>query len=119
MPADVVIDQARHRVTVAVHGVLRADDIRQARWSLAADSAFDPAFGQLIDLTGVTQVLVSAGDVEQLARTSMFGNATRVAIVAPTPLTSALSRMYRMFSQPSGRTVEIFQSAEEAERWLL
>ena len=87
---------------------------------LLKDPDFDPHFGQLLDVTHVTEVELSAPDVHRLARTTVFSPNSRRAILVKSDLQYGLARMFGMIRDGLGeKGIQVFRKLEDALEWVL
>ncbi len=77
---------------------------------------------QIIDLTKVTDVIISSSEVKELSNqdkkafeinTTMF-----IAVVGEKDLVFGLSRMWQEFSYNSQIETQVFREMEEAQQWI-
>ena len=94
------------------------DDVREQRQKMRADPAFDPAYRQLIDVTGITEILVGAKTIKDAAHDQYFAPGTKRAFVASSETAYGLARMFATTAEASGQTIEVFRDRGKAEEWL-
>jgi hypothetical protein len=116
-----LLEAERLRV-VSLEGSLSDPDLYEAFSALWLAPDYDPGLDELVDLTGVTGVGVTAAGLRRLADTSEALHrgtpAVRVAIVAPDNLLYGLSRMYEGFASASPSEHRVFRSFGDARAWL-
>ena len=81
----------------------------------------DPVPHRLTDLTGVTDLQIGYPDMRALAerrRASVFATASKSALVVRTPAQRGMARMFQTLNDNPQLTVEIFDDAASALRWL-
>ncbi|MFO7626933.1 MAG: hypothetical protein R6V62_06725 [Candidatus Fermentibacteraceae bacterium] len=120
MPFTYSIDPERHIVTSTAFGVVSDEDFLMHNRKLPGDERFDPAFRQIIDLTGIQPgSRVKTSTLHELAQKNPFSPCSRRAIVAVTELAFGLARMYGLLlGGTCSENTGVFQSREEAEAWL-
>jgi len=84
------------------------------------DAELDPSFAEIIDLTEVTKVDLSAEEVRELALQSAFSPHSRRAFVVPDSVqVFGLVRMYETLRELQGETgIRIFRTLDEALAWV-
>ena len=94
---------------------------RDHQRSLAADTAFNPAFHHLVDIRELVVAAVSDAVVEEAARASVFGRGARRAFVLDEVqyLRSGLARLFEEYAKQAPRQqIKVFHELEMAERWV-
>jgi hypothetical protein len=125
MPIEYRIDHDRKLVSAKGSGIVTDQDLfgyQREVWSRADVTGFD----ELIDMSGVTDILVPSADrVRDLASLSAGMDAgsvaTKFAIVAPDNLAFGLGRMYATFRELNPRSkkvVQVFRTMDEALTFL-
>jgi hypothetical protein len=125
MPISYEIDTAAQLVLARVTGVLTHEDIlgyQQSVWSRPEVVGFD----ELVDVTDVERIAFeSSRRVGELAAVAAGMDASsksgRLAIVAPTPESYGLARMYQTYretSPGSTKLVKVFHTLDDAWTWL-
>ena len=112
------IDQRERLVTSRLSGVVTNEEVRDHNEKLRADPEFDPGYRQLIDLSGITEVRVTTPTVSSAAQDQYFAPGSRRAFVAPTDVTFGLARMFALYAESGGHTIEVFRDRKKAEEWL-
>lgn len=111
------VDTGKRCVTVKFSGELVADEIAMYAKCLLSDAGFNPTFSEIVDLTQVTDFKLQANDFIKLAdKIDPFWPEAKRAFVARTPVQNHAARMHKILR--SERKIEIFQSIEEAQRWI-
>jgi hypothetical protein len=118
LPATYHIDRTRQLVLSRAWGVLSNEDLEDHYAWMTADPAFDPEFRQLADLREVTELALNSSNIARAATKPAFDAQARRAIVANSDIAFGLSRMYAIYAEGRGQTVEVFRTIEEAEAWL-
>jgi hypothetical protein len=119
MPVFYKIDTLHRLVTTIGTGVLTLNDCVDHQRGVAADPDFDPMFSQLMDLTQVTSVALTTEDVRQLARTVLFSQHSRRALLASSDEVFGMARMFGILRDTEGETgINVFRSRDEAMLWL-
>src|SRR5262245_16407788 len=81
------------------------------------EPAFIACFSIVCDCTPVTDVLISSGLIESLAKAAR-SRTNFVAVIAPCAVAFGLARMYQIISDPEGARINVFAEAKEALMWL-
>ena len=118
MPISYEIDPNQRLVISRLSGVVIDDEVRNHNERLRTDPQFDPNYRQLIDLTGITEVLVATPTVTAAAQDQYFTPGSRRAFVASTDTTFGLARMFALRAEAGGQTIEVFRDRKKAEEWL-
>jgi hypothetical protein len=120
MPAFYKIDNERRLVMSTGWGVLTLADSLAHKEKLLNDPDFDRSFSQLLDVTHVTDVELSAEDIRRLALTHVFSADSRRAILVKNDLQFGLARMFEMARDGFGeKGIRVFRNLEEALEWVL
>jgi len=87
---------------------------------LLNDPDFDPEFNQLIDLTAVTSLDISADEARAIAGRKLFSFTSRRALVATSPAIFGMGRMMEVYNEMSevASQVRIFYDLPSALKWL-
>lgn len=118
MPVTYEIDPDRRLVISRLWGGVTEDEIDEHNRRLPADPRFDPAYRQLVDLTGITEVLVGTKMINDTARDQFFNPGTRRAFAASSDATFGLARMFALRAELGGQTIQVFRDIAKAEEWL-
>lgn len=118
MPATYSIDPRQRLVVSVLSGALTDDEVREHNRTLRVDPEFDPEYRQLIDLSGLTEILVDATTINEAAQDQYFTPGTRRAFIATSEAAYGFARMFALKAEGSGQTVEVFRDRGEAEAWL-
>jgi hypothetical protein len=111
------IDSERRLVRVKFGQKVTASEIGQYAESLRADPAFEPTFSEIADLRAANELDLNAEDFLKLAdQVDPFSVSAKRAFVVQTLVQKHAARMHRILR--TQRNIEIFQSSEEAERWI-
>jgi hypothetical protein len=120
MPAFYKIDKDRRLVISSATGAFNKEDALGHQNRLRADPDFDPTYSQLMDFTHVTQILLTAVDVQQLALSNIFSKESRRAFLVANDLAFGLARMFEILRENAGEHgIRIFRNLEEALDWVL
>lgn len=120
MPAFYKIDTQRKLVMTTGSGVLTLADSLAHQDRLRNDVEFSPEFSQLMDLTHVAEVALSADDISTLAKTAIFSPDSRRAILVDSDLKYGLARMFETFRDMRGeKGIRIFRNLDDALAWVL
>lgn len=120
MPAFYKIDKDRRLVMSSAMGPFSKEDALGHQNRLRDDPDFDPAYSQLMDFTHVTQILLTAADIQQLALSNIFSKESRRAFLVANDLAFGLARMFEILRESGGeRGIRVFRNLEEALDWVL
>jgi len=113
------IDKERRLVLSTGSGAFTLADALAHQQRLASDPDFDPSFSQLVDLTHVTSVKLTASDVRKLAQASLFSRGSRRAILATSEAAFGLARMFEALRESAGEDgIHVFRDLNDALDWL-
>jgi len=119
MPVENKIIVEQRLIITRMFGDVDYADVTSVNQMLNAMQEFDPTFHQLVDLTGVGKINVSADVLRNFARGQVaFRKESRCAVVAPTDFVYGMARVYASV-QSDREEFQIFRSYEEAQTWLL
>jgi hypothetical protein len=120
VPLEYRIHPERKLVETNAFGVISDADFLLHNRTLSEDDGFDPSFRQIVDLTGVLPgSSVETSTLYVIAQNNPFAPCSRRAIVALNELAFGLARMYGLIlGGTCSENTGVFQSREEAERWL-
>ncbi len=118
MPVTYTIDPERKLVLSQIWGAATETEVLEHNRRLRGDPLFDPNYQQLADMSGVTEVLLSANTVKETARDSFFAPGVRRAFVASGDGTFGMARMFALHAESLGQVVQVFRDRRAAEEWL-
>ena len=119
MPTFYKLDKERKLVMSTYSGALTIADALGHQEKLPKDPDFDPSFSQLLDVTHVTDVQLTAEDVRTLARTSVFSPDSRRAILVDSDLKFGLARMFEVLRDTMGeKGIRVFRNLDDALDWI-
>jgi len=120
VPVRYVIDKKRKLVLTTGEGTLTFEEIKSHQDRLLADTNLDPGFNQLIDLTAVKMLSLSAGEAEQLARRKVLSPYSQRAVVASEKSVYGMFRLMQTYHEATdGHShVAIFYDRNQALQWL-
>jgi len=119
MPASYKIDKENRWVHSVYWGVFSRADLVSIVERGLKDPDFDPSFGEIADLTEVTQVEVSGDDIREIAQKNIFSPLSRRAIVVPNDVIFVLARMYEILRELQGESgIRVFRTLDEALDWV-
>ena len=99
-------------------GTVTETEVREHNRTLRTDPDFNPSYRQLIDCTGLTEILVSTPTINAISHDQFFAPGTRRAFIATTDAAFGLARMFALQAEGSGQTIEVFRERRLAEEWL-
>jgi hypothetical protein len=112
------IDHDAHVVTVVYSGVVTDSDLRTG---INEYGRLGSNYTVLVDLTTVERIDASAEALRELARVASGRRARkRCAVIAPTPVTFGMARMYQVFclNETGDSEVGVFSDAAAARMWM-
>ncbi|MBA4191297.1 MAG: hypothetical protein C0467_25220 [Planctomycetaceae bacterium] len=119
MPADFFIDIRLGVVFSKATGVFDSADAMDHMGRLQNHPDFRPDFNQLFDFRDVNTVMLSAGEVRQLAKQSIFSVSSHRAFVVPGDLEFGLARMFGTYRDLEGESgIVSFRLMGKALAWL-
>jgi len=118
LPISYDIDGEKRLVTSRLWGAVTDAEVFDHNRRLRVDPRFDPAYRQLIDLTGIEEIKVSTDMVNRTAMDQYFNPGTRRAFIAPDDTAFGMARMFAMQTEGQGQTIEVFRDRGKAEDWL-
>jgi hypothetical protein len=112
-----VIDPGSKLVSVKFGKKLAFDDIGRYAKLLQSNPQFRPGYSEIVDLTEVEELDLDADKFLKLAdKVDPFSPEAKRAFVVRTSLQSHAASMHKIL-RPQ-RNIEVFQTVEEAERWI-
>jgi hypothetical protein len=119
MPAFYKIARDRRLVLSTASGVLTLADVLAHQDQILADPDFNPQYSQLLDLSHVTKIDLSADDIYKLAERDIFLPASSRAILVTTDLGEGLARLFKILREHAGeQRIRIFRNLDEALEWV-
>lgn len=118
MPASYSIDTERKLVLSRIWGSPTEEEILDHGRRLRADPCFQADFRQLLDMSGLKEILIRSQRVRQAAHEQFFSPGARRAVVAHSDAAYGMARMYALASEADGQTIEVFRDCCAAEAWL-
>ena len=118
LPASYEIDQQRRLITSRLWGAVTDTEVYEHNRQLRGDPDFNPTYQQLTDLTGVTQIAVTTGMINETSLDQFFEPGIRRAIVASTDGVFGMARMFAMRAESVGQTIQVFRDLDKARDWL-
>lgn len=112
-----LVDAEKRQVTVKFGKKLIAADVENYVAALVASHEFCPDFSEIVDLTDVEQLDLTAEDFIRLAdQVDPFSIQAKRAFVVKSSVQNHAARMHKILR--THQTIEIFRSLEEAECWI-
>ena len=118
LPATYEIDRQRRLITSRLWGPVTDREVFDHNQKLRSDPQFDPTYQQLVDLTGVTEIVVTTSMINETSLDQFFEPGTRRAMVAVDDAVYGMARMFALRAESVGQTIQIFRDAERAREWL-
>jgi len=120
MPAFYKIDKERRLVITSASGIFALSDALAHQQKLLSDPGFDPSYSQIADFTQVSDIRLTADDIRELARRSIFSPHSRRALIVPNDLAYGFARMFEILREDDGELgIRIFRDLEDALDWVL
>lgn len=118
MPVSYLIDKNQRLVFSRLSGTVTEPEVYEHNRKLRTDPDFNPGFRQLVDCTGLTEILVATGTINAISHDQFFTPGTRRAFIATSDVAFGLARMFALRAESSGQTIEVFRERRVAEEWL-
>ena len=118
MPYSYEIDAQRRLIVSRLWGAVTDGEVYEHNEKLRTDSRFDPTYRQLTDLSGVTEIIVSTGMINETSLDQFFAPGTRRAMVATNDGVFGMARMFALRAEGLGQTIEVFRDEQPAWEWL-
>ena len=118
MPATYEIDPQRRLITSRLWGAVTDAVVNEHKQRLRSDPRFNPTYQMLTDLTGVTEIAVTTGMINETSLDQFFEPGTRRAIVATNDAVFGMARMFAMRAESVGQIIHVFRDEDKAREWL-
>jgi hypothetical protein len=119
VPAFYKIAKDLRLVLSTASGIFTVGDVLAHQDQILADPDFNPSYSQLLDLTHVTKMDLSAEDICKLAERDIFLPASSRAILVTTDLGEGLARLFKILREHAGeQRIRIFRNLDEALEWV-
>lgn len=118
MPISYDIDPKGRLVTSRLWGGVTEDEVLDHNKRLRTDPRFDPSYRQLVDMTGITKILVGTKMINETSLDQFFNPGTRRAFIATEDGVFGMARMFALRAEGLGQTIEVFRERRKAEEWL-
>ena len=120
MPAFYHIDKDRKIVMSTASGVLTRKDLTTHMQGLMKDPDFNPSFSQLADFSHITGRELTAEDIRDIARTTVFSPNSRRAFIVADDQSESLAEMFAILRDVAGeRGIRVFRTLEEGIDWII
>ena len=115
------IDAKRGIAIVTFSGTVTPQMVRSLHAAVRTDPDFDSRRPTLLDYSRAEVSEIDVNSIKQLAAGTPMAATARRAFVVSDAAAYGVARMFRAFSEVSGRggTVEVFRDRQEALRWLM
>jgi hypothetical protein len=115
VPAVVKIDNRRKIVISTFYGDVTGEELLRHGAKIQADADFDPAFSEIVDLSGVTSLAVSDATLATMAGApSMFSEAAVHIVVAPADFEFRVARTYQERARSTRPKFYVVRSLQQA-----
>ncbi len=120
MPIEYKIEAKINLVTSRAWGQLTGEEIIAHELSLSKDSKFNSSCNQLVDFTQVTDIKITAEEIQKIATIGPWGRKSHRAAAMPSDLLFGLTRTYEVYNemQGEGSALMVFRTIHEAREWL-
>ena len=118
LPATYELDNQRRLITSRLWGAVTDREVFEHNEQLRNDPQFDPTYQQLVDLIGVTEVVVSTGMIGETSLDQFFKPGTRRAMIAVEDAVYGMARMFALRAESVGQTIQVFRDPQQARDWL-
>jgi hypothetical protein len=118
LPATYDIDSQRRLVTSRIWGAVTDTEILAHNATLRSDPRFDASYQQFVDMTGITEIRVSTGMINETSLDQFFEPGTRRAFVATDDAVFGMARMFALRAEGLGQTIQVFREEGRAKEWL-
>lgn len=119
MPFTVQILVEQKLVVTKLFGELNRDEFAEVNSTIRFHPGFNPAFSELIDCTGITNLDISIQLLQDTASAqSIFSKDSKHVIVAPLDYLYGLARMSQMFAEQTKPNVVVVRTLAEAYEML-
>lgn len=99
-------------------GTTTSADLLRAAHRTREDATFRPHMRQLVDFRDITDLLIDAATVQQLAVLQPFAPDARRALLVASDFVYGMSRMYQMLRESPQDQLDVFRDLDEALEWL-
>ena len=121
MPCRYVIDKERRVVFTTASGRVTFAEAKAHDDQLRKDPDFCPEFNQLIDTTGMTELIMNIEEARRLASNGVFLScSSRRAFLVTQPSIFVMGQLLEAYSQMAGRQdeVQVLYDRDAALDWL-
>lgn len=118
MPTHYTIDRVLHVVLCKAEGRVTDDDARAHQEKLRKDPSFDPTCDLIWDVTGTTEIALTAAGISDMITTQPFAPGIRRAVIVATPIQYGMTRMVSNMAGTRDDLFRIFSTRAEALAWL-
>ena len=118
LPATYEIDHKQRLVTSRLWGPVTEDEVFEHNEKLRNDPDFDPSYRQFVDMTGITEIKVGTGMINETSLDQFFAPGTRRAFLATDDTVFGMARMFALRAEGVGQVIEVFRDRAKAEEWL-
>ena len=118
LPATYEIDHQRRLITSRLWDPVTDREVFDHNKKLRSDPQFEPTYQQLVDLTGITEVVVTTSMINETSLGQFFEPGTRRATVAVDDAVYGMARMFALRAESVGQTIQVFRDLKHARDWL-
>ena len=92
----------------------KAGRVSRCRFDIRSHPEFDPAFSEIIDCTGITNIDISIQFLQKMAAAqSIFNKGSKHIIIAPRDYHYGLARMTQMLAEPTKPNIVVVKTLAE------
>ena len=118
MPVSYVVDTEHQVIFLRLSGVVTDSELFAAGHAANSDERAEKGFDRLINLADVAELKISSEAIRRLAEVARGFAAGRRALVATTPLTFGIARMWEQNLLLPAGTSQVFDNLPEAMEFL-
>jgi hypothetical protein len=121
MPIKYWIEKDHRRIRAVVSGDITIDDVFTAIKGATEDADFEPGFDVLSDHTEVVAPLTTKQAEQMSSYLSSLSKVmahSRWAVITKNPASYGMMRMLSVFLEEVPMELKIFETMEEADKWL-
>ena len=113
------VDVQRGIVYSSFEGTLNDHELVAHRDRIKDHPDFNPKFSEIVDFSRVTELKVTVGFINAMAKSSsIFSPTSKHAVIAPHDLTYGIARMYQMLAEDTRPNVAVVRSIAEARSFV-
>ena len=119
MPASLKVDVKNRTVYSSFEGLISDSDLLAHGSAIKNHPDFNPRFSEIVDFSKVTELRVTVGFINSLAKSgSVYSAASKHAVIAPHDLSFGIARMYQILAEDTRPTLAVVRSMDEARKFV-